>query len=143
VLVPLGPVAEPVGGFPDRLAASTAAYRAMVPRTATGLYDTVLAAYRSASATYRPDAVNTVVVISDGANEDVGSITLERLLVELRRLYDPARPVYLVTLAYGAGADANALLRIANATDGLRFAAPDPRDIGTVFTRALLALTTR
>jgi len=80
------------------------------------------------------------VVISDGGNEDSGSITLEELVGELRTLYDPARPVHVVTLAYGTGADRDALLRIAGATEGLRFAAPDPRDIGAVFTRAITAL---
>ena len=76
VLVPLGPAGQRVGPFPNRQAASVAAYKAMVPRTATGLYDSILAAYRSATAAYRADSVNTVVVITDGRNEDVGSITL-------------------------------------------------------------------
>ncbi len=46
-LVPLGLAAQPVDGFPDRRVASVAAYRTMVARTATGLYDSVLAAYEN------------------------------------------------------------------------------------------------
>lgn len=140
VLVPLGPAGRPVNGYPDRFAASVAAYRGMAPRTATGLYDTVLAAYRSALASYRPDCVNTVVVISDGANEDSGSITLEELTARLTALYDPGRPVHVVALAYGTGADPGALAQLARATEGLQFSSPDPRTIGRVFVSAVAAL---
>jgi len=141
VLVPLGPAGKPVGPFPNRLAASIAAYRQMVPRTSTGLYDSILAAYESATADYRKDAVNTVVVITDGRNEDPGSITLDQLLTQLRKLHDPAKPVHVVTLAYGTDADLAALADVAKVTDGLQFSSPDPRSIGTVFVTAVAALT--
>jgi Ca-activated chloride channel family protein len=140
VLVPLGPAAAPVNGFPDRRAASVAAYRAMVPRTATGLYDSILAAYESTTAAYRAGYVNTLVVITDGKNEDPGSITLPALLTGLQQRYDPQKPVHIVALAYGSGADRAALTRIAKATDGLQFASPDPRSIAQVFVTAVAAL---
>jgi len=141
VLVPLGPAGQRVGPFPNRQAASIAAYRQMVPRTSTGLYDSILAAYESATADYRKDAVNTVVVITDGRNEDPGSITLDQLLTQLRKLHDPAKPVHVVTLAYGTDADLAALADVAKVTDGLQFSSPDPRSIGTVFVTAVAALT--
>jgi Ca-activated chloride channel family protein len=141
VLVPLGPAGQRVGPFPNRQAASVAAYKRMVPRTATGLYDSILAAYRSATATYLPDAVNSVVVITDGKNEDPGSITLEQLLAQLRGLHNPDRPVHIVTLAYGSGADQAALAQVARVTDGLQFSSPDPRSIGKIFVTAVAALT--
>jgi Ca-activated chloride channel family protein len=140
-LVPLGPAGQRVGPFPNRQAASVAAYRRMVPRTATGLYDSVLAAYQRATAAFRPDAVNTVVVISDGKNEDPGSITLAQLLTRLRALHNPAKPVHIVTLAYGTGADQASLAQVAKVTDGLQFSSPDPRSIGRVFVTAVAALT--
>lgn len=141
VLVPLGPAGAPVGPYPNRQVASVAAYRAMVPRTATGLYDSILAAYRSAKAAYQPDSVNTLVVITDGANEDPGSIELPALLGELRRLHDPTKPVHIVTLAYGTGADPAALAQVAKVTDGLQFSSPDPNSISKVFVTAVAALT--
>lgn len=141
VLVPLGLAGQKVGPYPNRQVASVAAYRAMVPRTATGLYDSILAAYRSATAAYRADAVNTMVVITDGANEDAGSITLDQLLAQLTRLHNPAKPVHIVALAYGTGADPASLARVAKVTDGLQFTSPDPNSIGKVFTTAVAALT--
>jgi len=112
-----------------------------VPRTSTGLYDSILAAYQSATADYRKDAVNTVVVITDGKNEDPGSITLDQLLAQLRTLHDPQKPVHVVTLAYGADADQATLAKVAKVTDGLQFTSPDPRSIGKVFVTAVAALT--
>jgi Ca-activated chloride channel family protein len=141
VLVPLGPAGQRVGRFPNRQAASAAAYGQMVPRTSTGLYDSILAAYQSATADYRTDAVNTVVVITDGKNEDPGSITLDQLLAQLSARHDPAKPVHIVTLAYGTGADQAALAKVAKVTDGLQFSSPDPRSIGKVFVTAVAALT--
>lgn len=141
VLVPLGPAGARVGPYRNRQEASIAAYRAMVPRTATGLYDSILAAYRSATEAYRADCVNTVVVITDGANEDPGSIALPDLLAQLKTLYDPVKPVHVVTLAYGDGADPAALAKVAKVTDGLQFSSPDPRSISTVFVTAVAALT--
>ncbi|HZB47872.1 MAG TPA: VWA domain-containing protein, partial [Mycobacteriales bacterium] len=132
--------ARPVNGFPDRRTASIAAYRAMVPRTATGLYDSILAAYQSTLANYRDGYVNTLVVITDGKNEDPGSITLPALLTELNKRYDPRRPVHIVTLAYGTGADPASLAQVAKATDGLQFSSPDPRNISEVFFTAVAAL---
>jgi Ca-activated chloride channel family protein len=140
VLVPLGLAAQPVNGFPDRRTASVAAYRAMVPRTATGLYDSILAAFQSTLANYRNGYVNTLVVITDGRNEDPGSITLPALLAELKKRYDPRRPVHIVTLAYGTGADPATLAQVAKATDGLQFSSPDPRNISEVFFTAVAAL---
>ncbi|MFL6127480.1 MAG: substrate-binding domain-containing protein [Mycobacteriales bacterium] len=140
VLVPLGPAGTPVNGFPDRRAASLAAYRAMVPRTATGLYDSILAAYESTSAAYRTGYVNTLAVISDGQNEDPGGITLPALLSALKQRYDPQKPVHIVALAYGSGADRAALAQLAQTTDGLQFASPDPRRIGQVFVTAVTTL---
>lgn len=140
VLVPVGPVGGRAGGFDDRRAAAVAAYRAMQPRTATGLYDTVLAGFRNAVENYRPGYVNTMLVLSDGQNEDPGSITLETLLAELGTAYDPKRPVHIVTLAYGEDADRAVLSRIAKATDGLEFAAVDPRTIGPVLISAVSSL---
>ena len=73
-------------------------------------------------------------------DQDPGSITLPALLAELKQRYDPQKPVHIVTLAYGSGADGAALVQVAKATDGLQFAAPDPREIGQVFVTAVAAL---
>lgn len=131
-LVPLGPVGA-------RLPAAAKAYRSLRPLSDTGLYDSVLAAFQNATNRYRADAVNTVVVITDGINDDPGGLTEADLLRRLTAAYDPRRPIHIVTLAYGAQADRAALGRIAAATHGLRFAAVDPRSLSDVFIAAVTA----
>ena len=140
VLVPLGPASAKVDGV-DRLTASARGYASMRPHGATGLYDSVLAAYSDAVDRYAAGYVNTVVVITDGRNEYVQGIDLPTLLSKLKSKYQSSRPVHLVTIAYGKDADPAVLGQIAKATDGLSFLSPDPRDIGTVFFAAVSALT--
>ncbi len=103
----------------------------------TGLYDTTLAAYRAVQADYDPAAANSVLLFSDGANDDPGSISLAELLAELHELADPRRPVRIIAIGISADADAAALRRIARSTGGEAYIAEDPADMATVFREAL------
>jgi Mg-chelatase subunit ChlD len=105
----------------------------------TGLYDTALAAYREAVRRYRPHYSNAVVLMTDGQNEDPGSIRLGPLLDRLRELRDPARPVRIVGIAISDDADLGALERMARATGGEAYLAEQPQDILGVFARAVLS----
>lgn len=105
----------------------------------TGLYDTTLAAYRAALEKYDDNYFNSVVLMTDGANDDPGSISLKQLLTSLRGESDPTKPVRIVAIGISEDADMNALNRIADATGGQAFAAKDPRDILDVMAEALLA----
>ncbi len=140
-LVPLGPAAGMFHGMTRRQALDQA-YRSLRPQNSTALYDTVLAAYTAAQRAYRPDSVNTVVVLTDGTNEDNDSISLSTLLSRLADAQNPARPVHIITIAYGDQANTEVLEQMAAATGGLSFSSPDPRDIGAVFLDALTSLST-
>lgn len=105
----------------------------------TGLYDTALAAYRQALRDYRPHFANAVVLMTDGENEDPGSITLDELVRQLRELKDPNRPVRVVGIAISEDADLGALEQLADATDGEAYLAAQPEDILGVFAQAVLS----
>jgi Mg-chelatase subunit ChlD len=105
----------------------------------TGLYDTALAAYRAAVRSHRPNYSNAVVLMTDGRNEDAGSIGLDQLLARLRELRDPDRPVRIVGIAIGEDADLAALQRMAEVTGGDAYLAAQPEDILAVFARAVLS----
>jgi hypothetical protein len=105
----------------------------------TGLYDTTLAAVRAVLADYDKGAVNTVVLLTDGRNEDPGSISQRRLLRILERERDPSRPVTVIAIGVGPDADAASLRRIVAATGGRSYLARNPTDIGRVFKNALLS----
>ncbi|MHA4848742.1 substrate-binding and VWA domain-containing protein [Rhodococcus sp. MSC1_016] len=106
---------------------------------ATGLYDTALAAFRTVQESYDPRAVNSVIILTDGANEDPDSITKEQLLRILEREQDPARPVIIVTIGITDDADAATLAEISRVTGGSSYVAKDPADISNVFVNALAA----
>jgi Mg-chelatase subunit ChlD len=104
----------------------------------TGLYDTTLAAVRTLQDGYDPAAVNSVILLTDGENDDPGSLSLRELLTALERERDPARPVRVVAIGMGPEADIMALKRIAGVTGGSSYEAREPSDIASVFRDALL-----
>jgi hypothetical protein len=104
----------------------------------TGLYDTTLAAYREAVKRFDEGYFNSVVIISDGANDDPGSLELPGLLKALEKERDPGRPVRIIAIGISQDADMASLKKIAAATHGAAYAAEDPRDILTVMSEALL-----
>lgn len=143
-LVPLGPVTNVVNGLPQREAILTAirGLPALV-NGGTGLYDTTLAAFRRVKEGYDPKFVNSVILLTDGTNEDQGSPSLDQLIATLEREQDPVRPIVIVTVGITTDADPVALQRIAAATGGTSYVAEDPRDIPDVFVQALNSRTQR
>lgn len=109
------------------------------PDGGTGLYSSTLAAVRYVRAGYDPTRVNSVVVLSDGKNEDATAhaVSLHALLNALRADNDPKRPVRVITIAYGPDSDAAALRTISDATGGTLYTVEDPRDLPTIFSEAI------
>ncbi len=139
VLVPTERLGDRVDGGTqrDRLSAAFGAL-APVPNGATGLYDTTLAAYRQATASYRKGKFNALVVLTDGVNQDPGSISRGRLVTELQKLTDPERPVPLIMIAIGPDADREEADRIARATGGSGHEVTDPSQIHSVILKAIV-----
>ena len=105
----------------------------------TALYDTIAAAYKSVTDTYDPNYVNSVVVLTDGTNDDPnGGLSLDQLLARLKSQYSADKPVKIVTISLGTGTDPDALKRIAKATDGLSYQTKTPEQISGVFVDAFL-----
>lgn len=140
-LAPLRRLDSPAEGYAthkELLAAQTG----VLPRITnggTGLYDTVLAAYRTAVREYNPNYFNSVVVLSDGANDDPGSISQQELLRRLEALRDESRPVRIIGVGISTDADMDALAKIGTATKGQAYLAENPQDILGVLASALLA----
>ncbi len=109
----------------------------------TALYDTALAAYRTAKAGYDAGKINSVVLLTDGENDNPGGISLDTLLRNLQAEVDPARPVLLITIGVGPDADMESLQQISSITGAAAYQAVDPGDIGSVFLEAMAARTLR
>lgn len=104
---------------------------------ATGLYDTTLAAVKRVREAYDPEKVNSVLLITDGKNEDSNGISLDVLLAELEAVNDPAKPVPVIMIGFGPDTDLEAMQRIAKVTSGAAYSASKPEDLGTVLVDAL------
>ncbi|RSM64369.1 VWA domain-containing protein [Actinoplanes sp. ATCC 53533] len=103
----------------------------------TGLYDTILAAYQEMQDGWDPGRLNTVVIMTDGDNDDDNGVSLPALLARLGQLKDPTRPVDIVAIGIGPDVTQGPLQQITGTTGGGVFTAPDPADIAAIFLKAL------
>jgi hypothetical protein len=122
----------------DRLSAAFGGLEP-VPNGATGLYDTTLAAYKAATASYVKGKFNALVILTDGVNQDPGSISRSTLLSGLQKLASPERPVPLIMIAVGPEADREEARQIAEATGGSGHEVSNPSQIQSVILQAIVA----
>lgn len=120
-----------------------AAVKEIVPKRngATGLYDTTLAAYRAVQDTWEPGRVNSVILFTDGKNQDDDGLSRSELITKLKRTADPDRPVRMIIVGIGAEVDRGELEDITNATGGGVFTTEDPAKIGEIFLEAISSRT--
>ncbi|SDN34038.1 substrate-binding domain-containing protein [Allokutzneria albata] len=138
-LVGLGPLMERMNGGTRRDALKAAA-ASLTGRTrgATGLYDTALAAWRTVRADHDPTKVNSVVLITDGRNEDQQGLDLAGLLQTLRAEANPAQPVPIILIGLGPEVDMEVLQQIGTATGGKAYAAREAGDVRGVLVDAVI-----
>ncbi|GAA1720868.1 substrate-binding and VWA domain-containing protein [Kribbella sp. NPDC056951] len=108
-----------------------------IPNGGTGLYQTAIAAVRAVRSNYDPNAVNSILLFTDGKNDDPGSSDLDATIRSLQSLNDPDRPVRIIALGMGPDVNANELSRLAQATGGRSYVADNPSDLRQVFIDAL------
>jgi hypothetical protein len=131
-LVPLGPLASQR----EQMLAALGTVAAN-PRGNTGLYDTVLAAYQNVQEHWDGGKVNSVVLFTDGINDNPGGMTLDQLLAQLRKIADPHKRVQVIVLGMGTDVAKPVMKKITDVTGGDVFIATDPANIGKIFLQAL------
>ncbi len=131
-LVPIGPLSA---GRPAMQAALPGI--TPIPQGNTGLYDTVLAAYKTVQQGWDPSRVNSIVIMTDGQNDNPGGLTLPALLAQIKKIADPAKPIEVIAIGIGDGVDKTELAKITAATGGGVFLATDPSKIGGIFLQAI------
>ncbi len=140
VVVPVGPLdaALPDGTRrADALGAGADALRAL-PGRGTALHRTILEAVRAVRTDFRPGREHTVVLLTDGRDEDDAGIGLDELVATLRAEADAARPVPVIPVGVGPEVDLDGLRAVAEATGGRAYQALDPAQMREVFLDALL-----
>lgn len=126
----------PEGTKRDSLAGALAVLPGVVGG-GTDLYRSVLDAYDVVQASYDPNMINALIVISDGANDTVSALGRDSFLDQLRGTVDPSRPVVVVTVGLLDDADSATLAEIAQATGGSSHVARTPDEIVRVFSEAI------
>jgi Ca-activated chloride channel family protein len=131
-LVPIGPLSSQRSRLEQALSG-------IVPKDNgdTGLFDTISAAYKTVQAGWQPGRVNSVVMLTDGKNEDANGITQAKLLADLKRIADPERPIQVVIIGIGNEVDRAELEGITKITGGGVFVTEDPAKIGDIFLKAI------
>jgi hypothetical protein len=137
-IVPIGPLGDRIGSLSRRqLILGQLAKVKPIPTGNTGLYDTILAAYQKLKATYKPDMINSMLLLTDGKNDDPKGTTLNKLLAALKKEYDPKHPVQVLMIGFGKGVDRSELDQVAQVTDGAVFIANTPAEIQKIFLEAI------
>jgi Ca-activated chloride channel family protein len=107
--------------------------RSLRPLQGSPLYAATRDAYNEIHHTVEPDAINGVVLLTDGYNEDDSNNDRSALLQHLTG----DRRVHIYTIALGSDADVSTLKRIASATNGGYYGATNPINIEGAFADAL------
>jgi len=107
------------------------------PKGDTGLYDTLLAAYQTVQHDWDPGRVNSIVLMTDGDNDDANGISHADLLAKLKQVADPKRPIQVIIIGIGTAVNAAPLEQITKTTGGGVFVAKDPAKIGEIFLQAI------
>jgi Ca-activated chloride channel family protein len=106
---------------------------------ATALYDTMLAGYKTVQNGWDPGRVNSVLMFTDGQNENPGGLSLPALVSQLKKIADPKRPIRVIVVGIGTDVSETELKTIVAATgsSGGVYLAPDPSKIGEIFLTAI------
>ena len=68
------------------------------------LYRSVLHAYATVRSSYDPNMVNSIIVISDGADDSASDLGEGEFLTQVRAMVTPSRPVIVVAVSLPGGA---------------------------------------
>jgi hypothetical protein len=136
--VPIGPLSTRLGSGTRRQAILSALGRVRPKPTGnTGLYDSVLAAVRSLQKTYKPGYYNSLLVLTDGKNDDDHGVSLNNLLRTLKREANPDRPVMVIFIGFGPDVDMAAMQKIAVQTNGEAYHALKPQDVQRILLQTI------
>ncbi|TMQ90263.1 VWA domain-containing protein [Actinomadura soli] len=137
-MITIGPLNERIGSNTRRgLFLSTLQQMRPKPDGDTGLYRTLLAAYNGMNKSYKPEFGNSILLLTDGKNDDPGGPTLQATLNQLKGMQDPNKPIQVNMIGFGAGVDRNELQQISQVTNGSVQTAMTPAEIQKIFLKML------
>ena len=109
----------------------------LTPLQGTPLYAATKAATAQMRSEFDDDAVNAVVLLTDGRNEYNGDNDLDGLVDKLSEGASEGEGLRVFSIAYGDGADLDTLRTISEASNAAAYDATNPANITKVFTDVL------
>jgi hypothetical protein len=136
--VPVGPLDQPLGSH-TRRAVLDSRLAALRPSHGggTALYASLLAAFRSMQSSYRPDLTNTVLILTDGRDDDPDGPGLAKAIKELKAAHNALRPVDVVVIGLGPGVAAKDLRRLVRPVGGQVYTVRNPKEAGQYLVKLL------
>ncbi|MCP2334682.1 substrate-binding domain-containing protein [Actinomadura rupiterrae] len=133
--------AVPVGQLGERVGSSTR--RTMIlsqlqqmkpkPDGDTGIYRTVLAAYKYMKRSYKPEFGQSILLLTDGTNDDKNGPSLSETISKLKAEMDPNKPIQINMIGFGPDTNPAELKQIARLTNGDVEVARTPQEISKIF----------
>ena len=134
---PLRPLEEEVGEVTQQevLLGVTADLGVDTLQGDTGLHDSLWAAYSAMQDEDVDDAISSVLMLTDGINDDpTGGLSEDEVVALLEQAREEGdRQVTVVLIGVGPDVDADALDRLATAAGGESLVLTDPRELPQVF----------
>lgn len=103
----------------------------------TALYATAVAAMKTMQRSHDADAVNSVVLFTDGTNENDPSMSLDQAVAQLTAMHDPKHPVQLIAIGIGPTADLEGLQALTAPTGGKAYRANTANQLRQVLFESL------
>ncbi|WP_246098154.1 substrate-binding domain-containing protein [Rhodococcus spelaei] len=122
VTVPTGPLAESIDGATRRQALDST-LNGLKPATATSTYASVEAAYAAAVKGFVAGRPNSILLITDGPNDDT-SISSRQLLASIKDSAVDGKPVRVDVITIGENSDSATLRQLADQTGGTLVGVP-------------------
>jgi hypothetical protein len=108
-----------------------------LPDAPAALDKTILAGYQAAVASYQPNHINAVIVLTAAVDNAPGDMPAATLISKLRALYNPNKPVELIIEQIGTRGDFSTIQRIAAAGGGAAYLVTEPTQTVKVFFEAV------
>ncbi|QSB12608.1 VWA domain-containing protein [Natronosporangium hydrolyticum] len=141
-LVPLGTLGDTMEDGRTRREHIIEAAQFLEPVGDTGLYNTIQAAYDTVLGNYDPDAINMVVIITDGEDDTGGrpGISLPELLEYLDEAPGEDQEVRVINVAFGEEPNFEVLAEISDATGGEAHYSSDGFDLVELLRTAVFSV---
>jgi hypothetical protein len=97
------------------------------------LNNAILAGYKATIAAYQPHFSNALIVLTAGVDDGPGDMSTAALIAQVKKLFNPQRPVQILIDQIGNSPGFPELQAIAQPTGGAAYEVHQPSEIGQVF----------